>query len=61
MNNRIIMNLSTLNTRNQYLEILANPDYDTVYCDLYTLSILPPEYKKVTVYTEDDEARLFKS
>ena len=49
-----------LTTRNQYLEVIANPEYDVVYCDLLnTLSILPSEYKKITVYTEDDEARWF--
>ncbi|MDN5302393.1 MAG: hypothetical protein PWQ60_1907 [Thermoanaerobacteraceae bacterium] len=47
-------------TRNQYLEMLENPDYQTIYYDmLNTLSILHPDSRKVTVYTEDDEARWF--
>lgn len=47
-------------TRNKYLEMLTNPDYETIYNDmLNTLSILPVESRKITVYTEDDESRWF--
>ncbi|MBT9147160.1 MAG: DNA replication and repair protein RecF [Syntrophomonadaceae bacterium] len=47
-----------LTTRNGALELLPNPSYDTVYLDmLNTLSILRPESRKITVYTEDEEAR----
>lgn len=49
-----------LTTRNKYLEMLPNPDYDTIHNDmLNTLSVLPTEYRKIIVYTEDAEARWF--
>lgn len=45
-------------TRNKILELLQNPNFDIIYYDmLNTLSILPSESRKVTVYTEDEEAR----
>lgn len=49
-----------LTNRNGLLQLLPNPDYDTIYNDmLNSLSILPIESRKITVYTEDDEARWF--
>lgn len=48
-----------LTNRNGLLELLPNPDYETIYYDmLNTVSVmLPAETRKIAVYMEDDEAR----
>jgi AAA15 family ATPase/GTPase len=56
MNNYEIVYLTN---RNGLLELLPNPDYETIYYDmLNTISVmLPAETRKIPVYMEDDEAR----
>lgn len=43
---------------NKKLEVLSNPSYDRIYNDL-NLSTILDRQNKITVYSEDDEARWF--
>jgi predicted ATPase len=47
-----------LTTRNEILEVFHQPSYEEVYYDMHnTMSILESPSQRVTIYTEDHEAR----
>lgn len=46
-----------LTTRNEYLEVLQQPDYEDIKNDMLVMSSYMPNSRRVTVYLEDDEAR----
>lgn len=46
-----------LTTRNKYLEVIDQPDYDAIRNDMLVMSNYLPSSRKITVYLEDDEAR----
>lgn len=48
-----------ITTRNNTLEIERNPDYSLIYYDMLNLSSSHSVLRKITVYSEDDEARWF--